>query len=82
MHVNPIVVNGVMYITTPSLKAVALNAATGREIWVFDPAKYNDGSRDPAAQSRRHVLEGRRRANGSSTSSKIASTRSTRNRAG
>ncbi len=44
MHVNPIVVNGVMYVTTPSLKAVALNAATGRELWVFDPAKYNDGN--------------------------------------
>ena len=29
MHVNPIVVNGVMYVTTPSLKAVALDAATG-----------------------------------------------------
>ncbi|MPY90180.1 MAG: DUF1080 domain-containing protein [Luteitalea sp.] len=43
MHVNPIVVNGVMYVTTPSLKAVALNAATGRQLWVFDPAKYNDG---------------------------------------
>jgi quinoprotein glucose dehydrogenase len=44
MHVNPIVVGRVMYITTPSLKAVALDAATGREIWVFDPAKYNDGT--------------------------------------
>ena len=44
LHVNPIVVNGVMYITTPSLKAVALNAATGRELWVFDPAKYNNGN--------------------------------------
>jgi quinoprotein glucose dehydrogenase len=43
MHANPIVVNGVMYVTTPSLKAVALDAATGREIWSFDPAKYNDG---------------------------------------
>ena len=43
MHANPVVVNGVMYITTPALKAVALNAATGREIWVFDPAKYNNG---------------------------------------
>ena len=39
MHVNPIVVNGRMYITTPSLKAVALDAATGREIWSFDPSK-------------------------------------------
>ncbi|MFL6280078.1 MAG: family 16 glycoside hydrolase [Vicinamibacterales bacterium] len=43
MHANPIVVNGVMYITTPALKAVALDAATGREIWVFNPAKYNNG---------------------------------------
>src|SRR3954469_20867179 len=44
MHANPIVVDGVMYITTPSLKAVALNAATGKEIWSFDPAKYNNGN--------------------------------------
>ena len=43
MHVNPIVVNGVMYITTPSLKAVALDASTGREIWSFDPSKNNEG---------------------------------------
>jgi quinoprotein glucose dehydrogenase len=44
MHVNPIVVGGVMYITTPSLKAVALDAATGRELWVFDPSKFNNGN--------------------------------------
>ena len=44
MHANPIVVDGVMYVTTPSLKAVALNAATGKEVWVFDPAKYNHGN--------------------------------------
>jgi quinoprotein glucose dehydrogenase len=44
MHANPIVVDGVMYVTTPSLKAVALNAATGKEMWVFDPAKYNNGN--------------------------------------
>src|SRR4029078_3757184 len=43
MHANPVVVNGIMYITTPALKAVALDAATGREVWVFDPAKYNHG---------------------------------------
>ncbi len=43
MHVNPIVVNGVMYVTTASLKAVALNAATGKEIWTFDPARHNNG---------------------------------------
>ena len=44
MHVNPVVVNGVMYVTTASLKAVALNAATGREIWSFDPAPHNHGT--------------------------------------
>ena len=44
MHANPIVIEGVMYITTPSLKAVALNAATGKEIWVFDPANHNNGN--------------------------------------
>ena len=44
MHVNPIVVNGRMYITTPTLRAVALDAATGRELWTFDPARYNNGT--------------------------------------
>lgn len=43
MHVNPIIVNGLMYLTTPSLKAVALNASTGREVWAFDPSKHNSG---------------------------------------
>lgn len=43
MHVNPIVVGGTMYITTPSLKAVALDAATGRQIWSFDPSVHNNG---------------------------------------
>ena len=33
---NPIVINGVMFITTPKLRVVALDAATGRQIWSFD----------------------------------------------
>ena len=44
MYANPIVVDGVMYVTTPSLKAVALNAVTGKEVWTFDPAKHNNGN--------------------------------------
>jgi quinoprotein glucose dehydrogenase len=44
MHVNPLIVDGRMYITTPTLRAVALDAATGREIWSFDPARYNNGN--------------------------------------
>lgn len=43
MYANPLIVGGVMYVTTPSLKAVALDAATGREIWSFDPAPHNNG---------------------------------------
>src|SRR5262249_24331238 len=34
---TPIVVNGVMYITTVKSKVVALDASTGREIWNYDP---------------------------------------------
>ena len=34
---NPIVVDGIAYITTPGLKLVALDAATGAEKWRFDP---------------------------------------------
>src|SRR5207247_9769785 len=34
---NPIVVDGVLFLTTPGLKVVALDAATGRSRWVFDP---------------------------------------------
>ncbi len=34
---NPIVVKGVMFVTTPTLHAAALNAATGALLWRFDP---------------------------------------------
>ena len=34
---NPIVVHGVLYGTTPTLKLFALDAATGKQKWVFDP---------------------------------------------
>ncbi len=34
---NPIVVDGVAYLTTPGLKLLALDAATGKQRWMFDP---------------------------------------------
>jgi quinoprotein glucose dehydrogenase len=37
LEVNPIVVGGVLYATTVSLHVVALNAATGEQLWRFDP---------------------------------------------
>ncbi|MEJ7606455.1 MAG: hypothetical protein WKF37_09335 [Bryobacteraceae bacterium] len=33
---NPIIVDSVLYATTPKLRVVALNAATGEQIWSFD----------------------------------------------
>jgi glucose dehydrogenase len=37
MQCNPIVVDGVLFGTSPKLRAFAINAATGEEIWSFDP---------------------------------------------
>ncbi|MDP4265139.1 MAG: c-type cytochrome, partial [Bacteroidota bacterium] len=38
---NPIIVNGVLYGTSPRLRLIALDAATGKEKWVFDPDSSN-----------------------------------------
>lgn len=38
MQSNPIIVDGVLYATTPTLKVIAVDAATGRERWRFDPS--------------------------------------------
>ena len=35
---NPIIIDNVLYGTSPSIKLFALNAATGELIWEFDPA--------------------------------------------
>ena len=35
---NPIVIDEILYATTPALKIIALNAASGQKIWEFDPA--------------------------------------------
>src|SRR5258706_1744588 len=34
---NPILANGMMYITSPQLKVIALDPASGKELWKFDP---------------------------------------------
>lgn len=41
---NPIMVDGVLYATSPQLKLFALDAATGKEHWVFDPAQEWKGT--------------------------------------
>jgi len=49
MQSNPIVVDGVLYATSPKLRVFALDATTGKELWSFDP----NGGR-PAPQRFRH----------------------------
>jgi quinoprotein glucose dehydrogenase len=37
MQSNPVIVGGVLYATTATLRVLALDAETGRELWTFDP---------------------------------------------
>lgn len=41
---NPIEINGVLYGTSPMLKLFAVNAATGKQEWIFDPFSKSSGS--------------------------------------
>ena len=41
---NNLIVGGVLYTATPSRRVIALDAATGRELWVWDPAKTPAGA--------------------------------------
>jgi quinoprotein glucose dehydrogenase len=45
MQCNPIVVDGVLYATSPRLRIIALDAATGRLIWSFHPPEVAQGKR-------------------------------------
>lgn len=58
---TPLVVEGVMYLTTPSSRVIALDAETGRELWKFDPQA---GRRTRGFNSHRGVAywEGRSRS--------------------
>jgi quinoprotein glucose dehydrogenase len=52
LQTSPIVVNGVLYVLTPTHKVVALDAATGARRWVFDSGIVGRGPN-------RHVLDRR-----------------------
>lgn len=52
MYSNPIIVDGLMYFTTPRLNAVALDAATGDEVWVFEPSRYHKDNQEFRGRSR------------------------------
>ena len=39
----PLMVDGVLYISTPLSQAAAIDAATGETLWVYDPVSYASG---------------------------------------
>ena len=55
MQSNIIVADGVAYATTPTMKVVAVNAATGQELWRFDPT---NGRRAIGKHRKRGLFDG------------------------
>ncbi len=45
MYANPIIIDGLLYFTTPEVNAVALDAVTGEKVWVFKPDDYRNDAR-------------------------------------
>jgi len=43
MQCTPVVIDGVMYLTSVDTQVMALDAATGRELWRFNPRRTKDG---------------------------------------
>jgi len=46
MESNPIIIEGVLYFADPELNLVALDAATGEELWLFDPSEHDHRGED------------------------------------
>src|SRR6267143_497686 len=44
---TPLMVEGVLYFTTQTSRAIAVDAETGKELWVFDPFSGESGRRRP-----------------------------------
>jgi quinoprotein glucose dehydrogenase len=42
-EVTPLMIDNVLYLSTPYNRVVALDAGTGAELWSFDPKAYEDG---------------------------------------
>jgi quinoprotein glucose dehydrogenase len=56
---NPVIIDGVMYALTPAMKLFALNAATGKKIWVFDPKILIAGDTGEQAKESMNLNNGR-----------------------
>lgn len=58
IQVNPIVINNVLYGVSPKLKLFALDAATGKEQWMFDPVLDTISSEQGSAYFSFNVCRG------------------------
>jgi quinoprotein glucose dehydrogenase len=47
IQVNPLVIDTLLYGVSPKLKLFAVNAASGKEIWTFNPADLATSSKEP-----------------------------------
>jgi quinoprotein glucose dehydrogenase len=43
LQATPLMIDNVLYFSTPYNRVVAADAETGRELWAFDPKAYEDG---------------------------------------
>jgi quinoprotein glucose dehydrogenase len=41
---TPLMIDNVLYVSTPYNRVAALDAETGRQLWVFDPKAYEEGA--------------------------------------
>src|SRR4051812_8113932 len=56
IQATPVVVDGVLYTTTPTLAVIALDAATGHEQWRFDPRTTHDARGTDVSHVNRGVV--------------------------
>ena len=55
---NPLVIDGVLYGTSPDLQLFALDAAGGRELWRFDPASVKGAGKSGVNRGLVHWADG------------------------
>ena len=56
IQATPIVIDGVLYTTTPALAVIALHAESGKLIWRFDPRTTHDARRTDFSHVNRGVV--------------------------
>ena len=54
-NATPLMVSGVLYVSTPLYQAAAIDARTGQTLWVYDPRTYEAGTPAPAPWVHRGV---------------------------